>query len=234
MIEAKGLKFRYGIKGFDLSDIDLKAERGYITCLLGKNGSGKTTLLKLLYGMYNPAAGEVCWKGVRVRREGLQKFRQDVAYIGDSAFIPGLKVEENIDFLKNLYPSFDEVYFEKLMKKASLTETIDKNVSVLSKGQKVKLEICFNLARKPEFLIMDEPLANLDPVYKVDILELLQSSVADDRLGILISTHLVDEVSDMVDYVVLLEDGRVKLYGDRFEVLGNSNSGKLRGLLSER
>ena len=89
----------------------------------------------------------------------------------------------------------------------------------------MKLEISFVLARRPKLILLDEPLANIDPVFKVDVLELLQKGVAENETGVLISTHLLDEISDMVDYVNVLENGRLVRSGTRFEVLGE---GQLR------
>ena len=98
-----------------------------------------------------------------------------------------------------------------------------KKFGLLSTGEKAKVETAFLLARTPKFIILDEPLANIDPVFKTDILQILQRSVADNGTGVLISTHLLDEISEMVDYIYVMKNGQIVKQGDRFELLGDED-----------
>jgi ABC-2 type transport system ATP-binding protein len=230
MLTAKNIYYRYGLvkakkEDFELCDISLILEPGYVSCLLGKNGSGKTTLLNLLYGMRKPKSGEILWKGQRLEDKTLADFRQEVAYVGEAWCVESMTVSQNIEMLSILYPAFDRGYFDSLMKLAGVEGCLDQVFSALSTGERVKVEISFVLARRPKLILLDEPLANIDPVFKVDVLELLQKGVAENETGVLISTHLLDEISDMVDYVNVLENGRLVKSGTRFEVLGE---GQLR------
>lgn len=229
MLTAKNLSYRYQIgkakNDFELRDVSLRVEPGYVSCLLGKNGSGKTTLLNLLYGMKKPRAGEVLWKDKALTDKVMTDFRQEVAYVGEAWCVEGMTVEQNIEMLSILYPAFDGTYFDGLMKLAGVDACRKKAFSSLSTGERVKVEISFALARRSKLILLDEPLANIDPVYKVDVLELLQRGVAENETGVLISTHLIDEISDMVDYINVLENGRLVKSGTRFEVLGE---GQLR------
>ena len=233
MIEIKDMEFRYGSvtkkeKKFEVKDASLKLEKGYISCLLGKNGAGKTTLLSLMYGMLKPKKGELLWDGKPVTKNNLTEYRQNVAYIGENWCLQGLTVDHNIEMLSGLYPSFDKTYFDSLMKLAGADRVRESLFGKLSKGEKVKVEIAFALARRPKYVILDEPLANIDPVFKIDILDILQKGVSDNEIGILLSTHLLDEISDMVDYINVMEDGRITTSGTRFEVLGEDGNAQLR------
>ncbi|MBQ8950871.1 MAG: ABC transporter ATP-binding protein [Eubacterium sp.] len=233
MIEIKDMEFRYGSvtkkeKKFEVKDASLKLEKGYISCLLGKNGAGKTTLLSLMYGMLKPKKGELLWDGKPVTKNNLTEYRQNVAYIGEAWCLQGLTVDHNIEMLSGFYPSFDKTYFDSLMKLAGADRVRESLFGKLSKGEKVKVEIAFALARRPKYVILDEPLANIDPVFKIDILDILQKGVSDNEIGILLSTHLLDEISDMVDYINVMEDGRITTSGTRFEVLGEDGNAQLR------
>ena len=228
MLTANNINYRYGLAkkdAFELQDVSLTLEPGYVSCLLGKNGSGKTTLLNLLYGMRKPKSGEILWKGQRLDDKTLADFRQEVAYVGEAWCVESMTVAQNMEMLSILYPAFDRDYFDSLMKLAGVEGCLNKVFSALSTGERVKVEISFVLARRPKLILLDEPLANIDPVFKVDVLELLQKGVAENETGVLISTHLLDEISDMVDYVNVRENGRLVKSGTRFEVLGE---GQLR------
>ena len=230
MLTAKNINYRYHLgktkkNDFELQDISLKLEPGYVSCLLGKNGSGKTTLLNLLYGMRKPKSGEILWNDRALTDEALVEFRQEVAYVGEAWCVEHMTVEHNIEMLAILYPGFDRAYFDSLMKLAGVDKCREKPFSDLSTGERVKVEISFVLARRTKVILLDEPLANIDPVFKFDVLELLQKAVAENETGVLISTHLIDEISDMVDYVNVLDNGSLIKSGTRFEILGE---GQLR------
>ena len=236
MLKSFKLNYHYGItppkeKDFAIRDVFIDAEPGYITCLLGKNAAGKTTLLSLLYGMLNPKSGKVSWEGKQVDGKTLSAYHRDVAYFGETWCSMGLTVNKNVEMLSILYPNFDRATFDSLITMAQAESTLDKRYIDLSTGEKAKVEIAFLLARKPKLIILDEPLANIDPVFKMDILELLQKGVADNGTGVLISTHLIDEISDMVDYIYVLDNGRITKHGTRFELLGDGD-GNLREVLS--
>ena len=236
MLTAKNINYRYGLvkakkEDFELQDVSLTLEPGYVSCLLGKNGAGKTTLLNLLYGMRKPKSGEILWKDQLLDDKTLTDFRQEVAYVGEVWCAESMTVANNIEMLSVLYPTFDRTYFDSLRKLAGVEGCLDKLFSSLSTGERMKVEISFMLARRPKLMLLDEPLANIDPVFKVDILELLQRGVAENETGVLISTHLIDEISDMVDYVNVLENGRLVKSGTRFDVLGE---GQLRDVFQKK
>ena len=229
MLEARNLSFQYGLakekgrKDFRIRDVSIKVEPGYVSCLLGKNGAGKSTLLSLLYGMRKPGSGEIFWNGEKLTAKNLALFRREAGYAGEKWCMDGMTLEKNVEMLSILYPDFDDQYFEELLRMAGLEDVREKLFATFSTGERVKAELAFLMARRPKLLLLDEPLANIDPVFKTDILELLLKAVKENETGILISTHLVDEISDLVDYVYVMENGSMKKSGDRFEVLKDGN-----------
>ena len=236
MLKSFQLNYHYGItppkeNGFAIKDVFINAEPGYITCLLGKNAAGKTTLLSLLYGMLRPKSGKVSWDGKEVKYKNLAAYHREVAYFGEKWCAEGLTVEKNVEMLSILYPTFDRELFDSLIKTAQAEGTLEKRYFELSTGERVKAELAFLIARKPKLIILDEPLANIDPVFKMDILELLQKGVAENGTGVLISTHLIDEISDMVDYIYVLDNGKIVKHGSRFELMGDGE-GTLREVLN--
>ncbi|MCR4608895.1 MAG: ABC transporter ATP-binding protein [Eubacterium sp.] len=239
MLNVKNINYRYGNRGFKVGGLSLNVEPGYIYCLLGDNGCGKTTFLKLLYGMMTADSGEITWNNDtilsngRITHKSLAKYHENAAFTGEKWCIDELSLEDNTKLLRSLYPSFDMEYFYKLISDSGLKQDMNKPYAELSKGQKVKAEIAFSLARKPKLLILDEPLANLDPVYKTEILETLQDAVAENEMSIIISTHLLDEVTDMVDYIIFMKNGEITRSGDRLTVLEREGKTELRELFAK-
>lgn len=238
MIEIKNMNYSvksFG-KSFAIKNVNFKLEDGYIMSLLGRNGSGKTTLLNLIYGVLTMNSGEVLWNDEKVMLSNLHDFHRDVAYAGDIDWCFDSKaVDENIELLKLLYKDFDEGLFEEYIKffefKAADRE---KKYMELSTGKAMQLQLAFALARKPKLLLLDEPMANLDPVIKVDLMELLQKKVMEENMSIIISTHLVDDISDVTDYIGLIEDGVMTEFGDRESIFDKYNVEDLRGLSVDR
>ena len=215
MLEANNLKFSYGFRGFRIENVSLELEKGYVYALAGGNGAGKTTLLKLLYGALAPSSGQVFWKGIPVNRKTLADYHRETAFTGKKWCDNHRTIEENAAFFRALYPSFDDVYWGSLLESMGLTgiaETVQ--YGLLSEGEARKADIAFALARRPELLIMDEPLANLDPVIKTDITELLRDAVARDNLTILMSSNLIDEIRGLADFFGVINDGVLVCWGE--------------------
>lgn len=257
MIECSNIHFHYKNKksGFQIQDISLQIEPGYFTCLLGHNGAGKTTFLKLIYGMLMPESGDVMFDGEDVLSEkqydgkviagtdisegcerekltltNLDTYHQICAYVGEEWCIPFLSVKDNVDTLSVLYPEFDHELYEELSRKLDFSEP-DTLYFRLSTGQQMKVQLCFQLARRPKYILLDEPLANLDVVAKRDIIEVLQQGINEWDMGVLMSTHLLDEISDVVDYIAVIENGRLCEYGERDEIFEKHDADSLRDVM---
>ena len=215
MLFANNLNFRYGPGGFRIENVSLEIEKGYVYALLGENGAGKTTLLKLLYGVLAPRPGQVLWKDCRICQRTLAAYHREAAFVGMPWCMPSVSTADNVDLLKSLYPAFDEEYWEVLLKRADMFYSVkDAPYGTLSTGEACKINILFCLARHPELLILDEPLANLDPVFKTEIMDILRDAVATDGLTVLLSTNLIDEISGLADYYGIIQNGSLVMWGE--------------------
>ena len=220
MIKLRDLNYSYDKKDLKLENINLDIEPGYITVLVGANGCGKTTLMRNMYGSLTPKSGEIFLDDEKISFDNLAEFHRDVVYIGKSIYADYYTIADNIELFRTLYDRFDEETFLKLANKFGLGNRIDSKYSILSRGQKVKADIAFAIAVKPKYIILDEPYAGLDEVSKQDITEILQNKVSEDNVGIFLSTHIIDEIEDIADFIVMMKDGKIVKSGDRDSVIG--------------
>lgn len=219
---------------FTIRNVDFSLEPGYVMCLLGKNGSGKTTLLQLLYGIMPADEGNVSWCGTDIF-ENSGMVRQEVAYVGDeSGFFENRTVRENVELLSLLYHHFSYDKWDKYVKLFGIDViSEEQKFNDYSTGQKRQIQLAFALARNPKLLLLDEPAANLDPVFRVEFMELLQQLVATEDISIIISTHILDDVEEIADYIGILHDGEMVLFGDRESILEQKKKETLDKLLFE-
>lgn len=236
MIEVKNISYR--TKTFSMENISFSLDDGYIMTLLGKNGAGKTTLLDLLYGRLIPLSGKVLWNGCDVTGKkaiGIL-YHEEVAYVGGRTWCIGeINVDENVNLLKQLYSRWDQKRFEEILEMMEFTkEEYMTKFEELSTGKQMQFQLAFALARHPKLLLLDEPMANLDPVVKTDLWELLIRTIEKENISIIISTHLVEEVNDITDYIGVIDNGKLVKFGDREQILNEDleNGAKdLRALL---
>ena len=233
MIETKNICYAYKHSGFGIKDINIEFNDGYYTTLLGKNGAGKTTLLKILYKLISAKSGGIYLDNQKIDMKNLYEYRKAVAFVDDTGWCrEGMTLKENVELFSIMYENFDADEFAEYINSFELNCNLDeKFFNGLSKGEKMKFLIAFALARNPRYLIMDEPFTNLDPVVKTDLIEAIHRKVMEKNMGVLMSTHLVEDVSDITDYVIVLEDGKIKLSGDRDEIMTDRNIVSLRELL---
>lgn len=230
MLQVKDIKYTVrntmGNKTkFQLQHIDFELEQGYFMCLLGKNGAGKSTLLRLLYGVHVPESGQTLWNGKNVVKEKVQ-VRQEVAYVGEEeVFFEERSLEENVEVLQGLYPGFERELFTNYLESFELgAEALKKKIAEFSTGQKKQIQLAFALARKPKLLLLDEPMANLDPVFRVEFMDLLQQLISKEEVTVILSTHILDDVEELCDYVGVIDQGEMKLFGDRERILEQKES----------
>lgn len=246
MLKVEDLGYRYGKTKFELKKVSFSLEDGYLMCLVGKNGAGKTTLLQGIYGLLPLDSGRVIYNDVpvvvgrrqmeggkeqkRISSKKLCDYREEVAYVGECNWTFWSRtMEENSNTLKTLYQKFDEKEYERLLSYFGLQERdAKKEYTELSTGQKLLFQLAFVMARHPRLLLLDEPFANLDPIVKVDLAQLFQDKILQENMQIILSTHLVDDISDMVDYIGVMKDGELVRFGDRESILEGQNVEGLR------
>ncbi len=172
--------------------------------------------------------------------ENAHVMRQNVAIVSrDFPIASNLQIGEMVELYAALYPAFDRKEFENLTDYFALNSSENRDdfskkcPDKFSTGEIVKLSLAFALAIKPRIIILDEPFANLDPVVKTDIMMLIQKKIAEDGLGVLLSTHLLEEINDVADYIYVIEKGSIIKSGDRESLLSEAGTTELKELLKK-
>jgi ABC-2 type transport system ATP-binding protein len=214
-VQTSGLTKRYR-KVTALNDCTVTVPEGRISALIGPNGAGKTTLLRLLAGLARPTAGQAIVNG------GIP--RQDPAFLADIGFLAQeiplyrrLSAEDHIRAGAHLNPRWDAAsVYERL---ASLNIPVDRAVGKLSGGQRAQVALALTLAKRPRLLLLDEPVAALDPLARRNFLGLLADAVSSGGLTVLLSSHLVADLERVSDHLIMLASSRVQLCGDIEDLL---------------
>lgn len=190
-----------------LEEITLKFEAGKIYGVLGPNGSGKTTLMKIIADLHKQSSGEITVCGTKPSHET----RSKVAYMPTENFVYGwMKVKDSLNFYKDMYHDFD---FDKAMDLMTFMELdLNQKVSSLSTGQRARLKISLTICRDAQVIMLDEPLNGLDPISRTKIKECIIEHFNENSVMI-VSTHLVTEIEQILDEVIFLGNGRLVLQG---------------------
>ena len=214
-VQTSGLTKHYG-KVTALNDCTVTVPEGRISALIGPNGAGKTTLLRLLAGMARPTAGEMTVNGTVPRQD--PAFLADIGFLAqDVPLYRRLTAEDHICAGAHLNPRWDAASVRERL--ASLNIPRDRAVGKLSGGQRAQVALALTLAKRPRLLLLDEPVAALDPLARRNFLGLLADAVAAGGLTVVMSSHLVADLERVCDHLVMLASSRVQLCGDIEEVL---------------
>jgi ABC-2 type transport system ATP-binding protein len=216
VLETSGLTKRYG-RTEALRGCDLSLAGGKVTGLVGPNGAGKTTLLQIAVGLHRPTSG-------RIRVLGLDPSGDAVALLERVGFVAqdrplhqGFTVAETLEIGRRLNPRWDQVYALARVKHFALP--LDRPVRSLSAGQRAQVALTLALGKRPDVLLLDEPVANLDPVARLELLEELMGVVAEDGPSVILSSNVLADVERVCEYVVILVDGRVRISADADELV---------------
>jgi ABC-2 type transport system ATP-binding protein len=210
VISAQGLGKRYG-RNWALSDCTLDVPAGRVVGLVGPNGAGKTTLLHLVVGLLPPTAGTIEVLGDRPAAGPAQLAR--VGFVAqDAPVYAGLSVEDHLRLGDRLNPGWDDALARDRIERLGLDRS--QRAGKLSGGQRAQLALTLGVAKRPELLILDEPVAGLDPLARRGFLQDLMEAVAEHELSIVLSSHLVSDLERVCDHLIVLVDSRVQLAGD--------------------
>jgi ABC-2 type transport system ATP-binding protein len=210
VLEARGLGKRYG-RRWALSDCTLEVPLGRVVGLVGPNGAGKSTFLNLAVGMLTPSAGEIEVLGGKPTGRDAQ--RAKVGFVAqDTPTYAGLSVADHLRLGAGLNPHWDAALASERIASLGLDPT--QRAGRLSGGQRAQLALTLGIAKRPELLLLDEPVASLDPLARREFLQDLMQAVADQELSVVLSSHLVSDVERACDYLVVLVDSRVQVAGD--------------------
>jgi ABC-2 type transport system ATP-binding protein len=215
VIEAEGLGKRYR-KQWALTDCTLSIPAGHVAGLVGLNGAGKTTLLNLATGMLAPTAGTIEVLGGRPAAGPEQLAR--VGYLAqDAPVYAGLSVADHLKLGAHLNPGWDDPLARRRIDQLGLDP--GRKAGKLSGGQRAQLALTLALGKRPELLILDEPVASLDPLARREFLGDLMETVAQEQVSIVLSSHLISDLERVCDYLVVLADSRVRIAGPVDELL---------------
>ena len=204
MMTIEHLSFGYPKrKNRVFDDFSLKLREGNVYGLLGKNGAGKSTLLYLMTGLLTPQSGQACLHGVNVRLRHPDTLA-DFYLIPEEFDLPTYSLEKYVRLYAPFYPKFDHESLRRNLEAFNMTE--DLKLGELSMGQKKKVLVCFALATHTSWLIMDEPTNGMDIPSKSQFRKLLIREM-DEKRGIVISTHLVKDVEQLLDHIVIIDGG---------------------------
>jgi ABC-2 type transport system ATP-binding protein len=217
VIETRGLGKRYG-GTWALRECCLAVPAGHVTALVGPNGAGKTTLLNLAVGLATPTTGTVTVLGGQPA--GSPAALDGIAFVAqDAPLYKNLPAADMLHLTGNLNRRFDHGYAQERL--AELGIPLKRKAGKLSGGQQAQLALTLALARRPRLLVLDEPLANLDPLARHDFMATVLAAVAEKEEGaagggmsVMLSSHVLTELERVADYLILISGGRVQVSGE--------------------
>lgn len=203
IFECRALEKRYGA-AMALDHIDLALEPGRIVGLLGPNGSGKSTLIKLAMGLLQPTSGEVLIGG----QAPSPQTNAVVSYLPDRITLsPWMKTRQLLDFYGDFFADFDRAAAERMLSQLGLD--LNQSVRQMSKGMKEKVQLVLTMSRRAKLYLLDEPIGGVDPATRDYILRTIIGNYNEDA-SVVLSTHLIADVEQVLDEVIFLQNGRVE------------------------
>ncbi len=211
LLEAKHLSKNFGAS-HALENVDLTLECGKIVGLLGPNGSGKTTFLKIINGLLVPTSGSV-WIGGE--EPGIIT-KQHISYLPDTTFFPKwMKVSNLFDYFNDFYSDFDRVKAKEMLQRLGISENM--KLGTMSKGTLEKAQLVVTMSRNANLFCLDEPIGGVDPATRDYILQTIINNYSENAT-VLISTHLISDVENILDDVIFLQNGQIRLHATADEI----------------
>ncbi len=226
IVETKGLTKQYGDKEV-VKDVDLKVPRAHVYGFMGPNGAGKSTTLKMILGLIRKSAGQVTIDGIFVNRKNrIEVLRETGSLIESPSYYGHLTGKENLEIVRTL-KNVPEQEIDQVLKLVRMESQQNKRVREYSLGMKQRLGLAEALLGRPELLILDEPTNGLDPAGIQEMRELIRELPKRMGMTVLVSSHLLSEIDQMVDYVGIIDHGHL-IFQDKLEVLHEHSRGSLR------
>jgi ABC-2 type transport system ATP-binding protein len=217
-LETHELGRRYGSQ-WALRDCTLEIPRGTVTALVGPNGAGKTTLLRLAVGLTRPSAGSVRVLGLDPHANAAEALPRVGFLAQEHPLYGGFTVEEMLRVGRELNPHWDDDAARARI--AELDLPLKKKVRRLSGGQRAQVALTLALAKRPELLLLDEPVASLDPLARREFLQSVVEAVAEHGLTVILSSHILAELERVCDHLVILTAGRTRLAGSIEDIVAS-------------
>lgn len=217
MLRVENLSKKFD--NFKLTNISFNLEEGYIMGLIGPNGSGKTTLIKLIMGLLQPDEGKIYFKGEDISKNTTE-FKENIGFVYDNLyFYEHLKVKDFMNMISGFYKNFDKDKFENYLLKFNINKNL--RISNLSKGQSIKLMLAKAISHEAKLLILDEPTSGLDPIFRKEMIHILQEELEGGDKSVIISTHIIQDLSRAADYITFINNGELVFSEDKDKISEN-------------
>jgi ABC-2 type transport system ATP-binding protein len=210
-LACEGLGKRYGTR-WALRDCTLAIPAGSVTALVGPNGAGKTTLLQLAVGLTRPSAGEVRALGLSPRQDAARVLPRLGFVAQEHPLYKGFTVAEMLRLGRKLNPRWDGAF--ALERVRALGLPLDRRTGKLSGGQQAQVALTLALAKRPDLLLLDEPVASLDPLARREFMQSVMEAVAESGMTVILSSHIVADLARVCDHLVILSTAEVQLAGE--------------------
>jgi ABC-2 type transport system ATP-binding protein len=217
-LETHELGRRYGSQ-WALRDCTLQIPRGSVTALVGPNGAGKTTLLRLAVGLTPPSAGSVRVLGLDPHADAAEALPRVGFLAQEHPLYGSFTIAEMLRVGRKLNPSWDDDAARDRIRELDLP--FDKKVRSLSGGQRAQVALTLALAKQPEVLLLDEPVASLDPLARREFMQTVLEAVAERELTVILSSHILADLERVCDHLVILAVGRTQLAGSIEDIVAS-------------
>lgn len=218
-IQASALERRYGAT-MALRNLNVGIPSGRVVALVGPNGAGKTTFLRLCAGLDDPTSGRIEVLGWSPQRQPMMVLPRIGFVAQDRPLYRRFRVKDLLELGRRLNPRWDASLARSRLERVKIP--LDRRAVQLSGGQRAQLALAMVLAKKPDLLLLDEPVAGLDPLARREFLQELMDAVASHQLSVVLSSHIVSELERTCDYLVILAEGELQVAGE-IEVILNEH-----------
>jgi len=216
MIDIINLSKKFG-KVHALDDVSFQIKEGKVIGIFGINGVGKSTILKSIAGVIRPDKGKILIDGEEMN----PKLYNKIAFVPDmDTYFPYLTIKDTFAFMKEFYENWDEEKATKLLEMFNLTD--DKMISTLSKGNRARIKIILGFAQNAKYILLDEPFSGIDIFKREEFIKVMIEYISPEQ-SIIITTHEIAEIEDIVEEVVILHEGKLAFNFNVEEVRQNEN-----------
>ena len=206
-------------KGFSVKNIDLQVKQGFVTGFIGANGAGKSTSIKMMMNLLRPDVGEIKLFGLDYKKHE-KAIKERIGFVYDgNVFFEGLNMKDIKRIVAPAYKHWDDKVFYQYIEKFELP--LNKSIKTFSKGMQMKASLAIALSHHAELIIMDEPTAGLDPIFRRELLDLLQELMIDGNRTIFFSTHITTDLDRIADYIAFMQSGELVFNQSIHDVVEN-------------
>ena len=205
VVELKNVTKKF--KDFSVENINLQVKQGFVTGFIGANGAGKSTTIKMMMNLLKPDAGKVNVFGLDYRTHE-KEIKERIGFVyDDNVFYEALNLKDIKRIIAPAYKRWDNSLFYQYVERFELP--LNKALKKFSKGMQMKASLAIALSHHPELLIMDEPTSGLDPIFRRELMNLLQEIMMDGKLTVFFSTHITTDLDRIADYIVFIQKGKL-------------------------